>query len=272
MKPLHIFLLAQAKQWEGKGMKTSVLKAPTDGYVRVLSNEFVLEMLKCMASWLSSEVMRRIFSQCMMEDVDKLGHWDHPFFDRRKSWEVTIPGWVDEDTIGTKRPVKNAPVNGSLTIFTIDSKHTILFTKPRLQFGISFSMTLPWDCCVSSWMCVPEMKKRACQVLTFAYDKLSSHLHLITQTQNVFNYSGWMASDAMVSRDVCRTHNLLGIALDNFMHWLCGSISSFMKQTPTNRNTFEFFDRHPKKRSTRKRTVDFALARYRYTGQRIAYN
>ncbi|ETO36279.1 hypothetical protein RFI_00784 [Reticulomyxa filosa] len=88
--------------WTSKGLKTSV-QTTESTYVRVLSTEFVIEMIKCIASWTSSAVLRRIISQCLMQDTDKLGNCDDKFYDTT-CLVVSIPGWVDDGKERTEEP------------------------------------------------------------------------------------------------------------------------------------------------------------------------
>ncbi|ETO16488.1 hypothetical protein RFI_20848 [Reticulomyxa filosa] len=102
-KNIYTCICTYIKIWESNGMNTSITDINVNGYVRVLPNEFVARMLNCIASWMSSEVLQRMFSQCMMYDVDKLGDCNDPFYDSL-SLNVDIPGWVDDGKHWTEEP------------------------------------------------------------------------------------------------------------------------------------------------------------------------
>ncbi|ETN98293.1 hypothetical protein RFI_39217 [Reticulomyxa filosa] len=90
-------------------------------------------------------------------------------------------------------------------------------------------------------MCIPAFKHRLCQVFTFGYQKLAWNLDILEGQGSFFDLSVQLFTIPNMVCDVCRTHDLLDIVINAFMHCVCDTIPPHLKDHRfANQNTFDF--------------------------------
>ncbi|ETO10293.1 bromodomain-containing protein [Reticulomyxa filosa] len=246
--------------WETNGMQTLVTGIQSDEYVRVLSNELVIEMIKCISSWTKSDILNRVFAQCMMQDVDCLANWQDPFYDTT-TLKVEIPGWIDDGQDWIEKP-SHSPLGKQIRAdyhnrykaqeFIHETKTPIWyfflndFAMSELSFLYIYIYVRYREGSNNLWyglMTLSALKCRLCHVLTFMYQKLIANVSVMEQTTSILNvYTVQLFQVDNMICDVMRTHNLLGIAIHAFMHTLCDTAVMYTKMPATNQNDFEFID------------------------------
>ncbi|ETO18732.1 hypothetical protein RFI_18523, partial [Reticulomyxa filosa] len=97
---------------------------------------------------------------------------------------------------------------------------------------------------------------RVYQVFTFAYHRLAFNLDFYRRRDECyFFYAVQLTPIPTCTYNVTRTHNLLDIVIDCYMHFLCNSVPANLRQGAGNRNAFKLPSPRYKAPMTAKRQV-----------------
>ncbi|ETO30637.1 hypothetical protein RFI_06483 [Reticulomyxa filosa] len=232
------------KPWTVAGIKTTTTTKAIS--TPVVSNQLIVALLKCVGSWSASEVLRRVIAQSLMQDIDNLSNWKHPYYEMR-SMEVKIPDWHDEDDN------KNDTLDSTSPQFVptdfhnrFKEKNFVHETKTPLWYFISndFAMGQRYrEGLNDMWfavLCLPQLKQRLCQVFTFLYQKLTMNVDLLRRNECALSLTVQFLTIPSLTFAVVRTHNLFEIVINTFMHCLLDTVPTNFHSIPGNQNGQDF--------------------------------